>query len=133
MKSPSVVCRLVAKKIERFEITVGVRQRCIWSPRLILILIDYVLKHSLDDNKLGMILEKRFSSWYPEQKLSDLAFADDIALLNNTEEKLQNATDEVATRGAKGGLPINVKKKYFKVTHVKNKPEETNVNILGNL
>ena len=72
------------EKMEWFEITAGVRQGCIWSPLLFLVLRDYVLKHSLDD-KLGMVLEKRISS---EQKLSDLAFADDIALLDNTEEKL---------------------------------------------
>ena len=58
-------------KTEWFEITAGVRQGCIWSSHLFLILIDYVLKHSLDDNKLGMVLEKRISSQYPEQKLSD--------------------------------------------------------------
>ena len=97
----------MVKKTEWFEITAGVRQGCIWSQLLFLILIDYVLKHSLDDNKLVMVLEKRISSRYPEQKLSDLAFADDIALLDNTEEKLQKATDEV--RSAKAGL-TNVKK-----------------------
>ena len=57
-----------------------------------------------------MVIEKRMSSRYPEQKLSDFAFADDIALLDNTEEKLQMATDEVAARGAKAGLITNVKK-----------------------
>ena len=49
------------KKTEWFEITAGVRQGCIWSQLLFLILIDYALKHSLDDNKLGMVLEKRIS------------------------------------------------------------------------
>ena len=117
------------EKTEWFEITAGVRQGCIWSPLLFLILIDYILKHSLDDNKLGMVLEKRISSRYPEQKLSDLAFADDIALLDNTEEMLQKATDEVASKGAKAGLIINVKK--TKVMHVNNTPEDINVNILG--
>ena len=52
-----------------------------------------------------MVLENRISARYPEQKLSY-----DKALLNNTEEKLQKATDEVAAKGAKAGLIINVKK-----------------------
>ena len=76
-----------------------------------------------------MVLEKRISSRYTEQKLSDLAFADDIALMDNTEETFQKATDEFAARGARAGLYINVKK--TKVMHVKDKPEDINVDILG--
>ena len=76
----------------------------------IIILIHYVLKHSLYDNKLSMVQEKRLSSRYPEQKLSDLEFAD------------KKATDEVAAEGAKAGPIINVKK--TKVLHVKNTPED---------
>ena len=55
-----------------------------------------------------MILEKRISSWYQEQKLSDLAFADNIALLDNTEDNIQKSTDEVAAKSAKAGLIINM-------------------------
>ena len=80
------------EKTEWFEITAGVRQGCIWSPLLFLILIDYILKHSLYDNKLDMVLEKRISSRYPEQKLSDLAFADDIALLDKTRQNIKQLT-----------------------------------------
>ena len=76
-----------------------------------------------------MVLEKRISSRYPEQKLSNLAFADDIALLDNTEKNLQKATDKVAAKGAKARLIINVAK--TKVMHVKNTPEDINVNIMG--
>ena len=76
---------------------------------MFLILIKNILKHSLHDNKLGTVLEKRINSRYPEQKLYDLAFADDIAMLDNTEERLQKATDEVAAKGAKTRLIINVK------------------------
>ena len=64
-----------------------------------------------------MALAKRIGCRYPEQKLSDLVFADDITLLYNTEEKLQKATDEVPARCVKAGLLINVK--HTKVMHVK--------------
>ena len=75
MKVPSVVYR-IRLKTELIGITTGERQGCICAPLLFLILIYYVLKQSLDDNKLGMALEKIISSRYLAQKLYDLAFAD---------------------------------------------------------
>ena len=58
-------------------------------------------------NRLSQGIRKR----YPENKISDSAFADDIALIDNTEAHLQKATGEVAARCVKAGLIINVKKK----------------------
>ena len=71
-----------ANKKNRF-LTDVVRQGCIWSALLFLILIGCVSKDSLHDNKRGIVLGKRISSRYLEQKLSD--FSDYIALSDKTE------------------------------------------------
>ena len=57
-----------------FEVTTGVRQGCVWSPLLFGIVINWVLKNSLDKNDLGIVLEKRRSSRYQQQRISDLEF-----------------------------------------------------------
>ena len=93
-----------------FEVTTEVRQGCVWSPLLFGIVIDWVLKNSLDKNNLGIVLEKRRSSRYQQQRLSDLDFADDIVLIEESEQRLQHATSEVEEKGRKVGLTINSKK-----------------------
>ena len=95
---------------EWFVITAGVRQGCLWSPLIFLILIDYVLKHDLDNNNLCMVIEKKKRLKIPIQMLSDLALADNIALLDDTVYLLQKAANEVAERGSKAGLIISAKK-----------------------
>ena len=67
----------------------GVRQGCVWSA-LHGILIDWVLKHSLDKKDMGIILERRKSSRYLQQRISDLGFVDDIALIDKVEERLSH-------------------------------------------
>ena len=116
---------------EWFEIKARVRHGCIWSPLVFIILIDYGFTFSLDENKFGMVIDKRINTL--DQKLSDLAFADDIAMHDNT-EKLDNKSSrrqltKLHTRGAKAGLVMNVEKSY--VIHVKKKPKEAHLNILG--
>ena len=57
----------------------------------------------------GIVLEKR-SSRYQQQRISDLDFADDIALIEESEQRLQHGTAEVEEKGRKVGLTINSKK-----------------------
>ena len=81
-----------------FGVTTGVRQGCVWSPLLFGIIMDWVLK-----NDLGIVLEKRRSSHYQQQQLSDLDFADNIALIDES-------TSEVEEKGRKVDLTIISKK-----------------------
>ena len=89
-----------------FPVTAGVRQGCIWSPLLFGVLIDWVLKNALDKNDMGIVLERRRSSRYQQQRLSDLDFADDIALIDEPEMRLQFSTSQVEEKGARVGLTL---------------------------
>ena len=44
------------------------------------LVIDFIMRHAVDDNNRGIVLIPRRSSRYPEVRLSDLDYADDIAL-----------------------------------------------------
>ena len=72
-----------------------------------------MLKHALDKNDTGIVLEQRRSSRYQQQRLSDLDFADDIVLIDETEQRLQYATSQVEEKESKVGLTVDSTK--FKV------------------
>jgi len=65
---------------EMFDILTGVRQGCILSPFLFLTVIDFVMKKMVNGRDYGITRGS--------EKLADLDFADDLALLCNTQEKL---------------------------------------------
>jgi len=57
-----------------FEIVSGVRQGCILSPFLFIIVIDYIMRKAMDQPGLGI-------GWKDDKRLTDFDFADDIALV----------------------------------------------------
>jgi len=87
---------------EMFHILTGVRQGCILSPFLFLIVIDFVMKKTVNERDYGI-------AWGSE-KLADLDFADDLALLCNTQEELQEMANSLQCNAAKVGLCINTEK-----------------------
>ena len=71
---------------ELFKITAGVLQGDTLAPYLFIIVLDYALRMALKNGKeeeLGFTITPRRSSRNPKQALSDLDFADDIALLSD--------------------------------------------------
>ena len=59
---------------------------------------------------MGFLINPRKSSRIPPVKITDLCFADDIALLANEIEQAQELITGVENEGAKIGLSINAKK-----------------------
>ena len=74
-----------------FDIQAGVLQGDTLAPFLFILVLDYVLRISLDPiNNKGIKLKSQLGSRNPALHLTDLDFADDLALIS---ENIQNASD----------------------------------------
>src|ERR1700733_14168394 len=88
---------------EWFGIVTGVRQGCVLSPMVFALVVDWIMKRATGSNNTGL-------KWVNGNRLSDLDFADDIALLENTWDGIKEITGKVREEAAKVGLSINPEK-----------------------
>lgn len=87
---------------EPFEIRSGVRQGCPMSGFLFLLIVDWTMREATR--------VKRGIRWGLMDRLEDLDFADDIALLSESRKEMQDKTNEVNRIAEKCGLKINTAK-----------------------
>ena len=86
-----------------FAIETGVKQGCLLSGLLFLLVIDWLMKNTVSGVSTGV-------KWTDDETLEDLGYADDIALVSEKFEDLQQKTTRL-NQVAKGvGLKINCKK-----------------------
>ena len=85
-----------------FEILSRVQQGCVLSPFFFFIILDFILKTSLDKDNHGLL--------WSEKKLSDIDFADDLALLATTCSEMQIMTNNVVEIAETFGLRVNIGK-----------------------
>lgn len=87
---------------EPINIDSGVRQGCILSPTIFLILVDWIMKKTTR-NKTGI-------RWNAFSQLEDLEFADDVCLISEKRQHMQKKTEKLSKEAKKIGLSINTKK-----------------------
>ena len=93
-----------------FDIVAGVLQGDTLAPYLFIICLHYVLRTSIDKiEENGFELTKKLSRSYPAKTITDADYADDIAILTNTETLLHSL--ERPSAGI--GLHVNAHKTEY--------------------
>ena len=88
---------------ENFNVKTEVRQGCLLSPFLFLLVIDWIMKTTTTGRNNGI-------QWTLWTQLDDLDLADDRALLSHNHSQMQDKTTLLETTSAGTGLKINRKK-----------------------
>ena len=105
---------------EWFKIQTGVKQGCNMSGKLFLLVVDWVMRNTLQEGNTGI-------RWKFNTKLEDLDFADDITLLSSTRQHIQTKTDKLTHEAERGGLKVNVDKcKLLQINSQSNDVVEVN-------
>ena len=101
-----------------FEITSGVLQGDTLAPYLFIICLDYALRRSLDANKdLDFTLQYARSRRYPDIKVTDTDYADDLAILSNYLSEATILLHQLEKAASEVGLNINTSKTKFLCYH----------------
>jgi hypothetical protein len=83
-----------------FEVTTGVRQGCILSLTLFLLVLDNVMNKVIKGRKRGI-------QWRMIERLENLDFADYICLVAQRSSGIKSKTEKLEEEAAKVGLRIN--------------------------
>ena len=88
---------------EHFETHIGVRQGCILLPFLFILVMDTVMKNTIEG-------KKRVIQWGLMERLEDLDFADDVCLLTGSYKDAQRKLENLRKEAGKYGLVLNKSK-----------------------
>ena len=88
---------------EPIEVKTGVRQGCLLSPLLFLVVLDWVSKNAYEGKRLGL-------QWTLTQRLEDLDYADDLCLLTHRLVDMEEKGERLQETGGQVGLIINIQK-----------------------
>ena len=112
---------------EPIDILAGILQGDTLAPFLFIIVLDYVLRKSLDiNNENGLQLHPRKSSRNPSVHLTDADFADDIALICKSIESAQILLNSLENAANCVGLYLNDTKTEF-ISYLKNNNSIDNI------
>ena len=88
---------------EPIEVTTGVKQGCLLSPLLFLVVLDWVLMTAYEGKCLG-------PQWSLTQRLEDLDYADHLCLLTHRLADMKVKGERLQETGGQVGLKINIQK-----------------------
>ena len=91
-----------------FRIIAGV-QGDIWSPLLLGLAIEFVMRTAVEEDKRGLKLMPRRKSRYPADKLSDLDYADHKALFEEIDAEMTETAEVICYITGKLGLNMSYK------------------------
>ncbi|CAH8834294.1 unnamed protein product [Trichobilharzia szidati] len=120
-------CQVIhnGKLSEAFGVNTGVRQGCLLSPMIFLIVVDWIMRQTVGNEKTGI-------SWTDVKNLEDLDFADDLCLMSHKIEDLQAKTDKLVEEAAKTGLQVNIDKtEVMKITNQQQQQHPVPITING--
>ena len=102
---------------DEFDILAGVLQGDTLAPYLFIIVLDYCLRSAIEgkEERLGFTIRPRRSRRVGPVNITDLDFADDIALLSDTAAQAQELLRNVENAALRVGLHMNAKKTQFMV------------------
>eukprot|EP01035_Chromulina_nebulosa_P062217 gene62217-85088_t len=101
---------------EFFDLGVGVLQGDTLAPYLFVIVLDWVMRNAIPDPSLGFCIRARVGRdrcTTPALYVTDLDFADDIAVLSSTATNMQVMVLSIEYWALKVGLKINGPKTEF--------------------
>ena len=108
---------------EWFKLTTGVKQGCTISGFLFLLIIDWIMRHTMKDEGTGL-------RWKFKSKLEDLDFADDVALISSKLRHVQLKTDRLVENAERTGLRVIVGKCKVRRVNARNN-EAITMNVLA--
>ena len=102
---------------EYFEIKAGVLQGDTLAPYLFAIVLDYIMRKTYDgrEEELGFHLHRRRSRRNPAITITDLDFADDLAVLAEEIEQAQEVLSRLEHEAEGVGLYCNAKKTELQI------------------
>ena len=92
-----------AGKSEWFTVKAGVKQGCVMSGFLFLLVIDWIMCRTTEQGNTGI-------RWKMMRQLEDLDYADDIALISSTWAQAQTKLERLGSNSEGTGLKININK-----------------------
>ena len=109
---------------EMFEILAGILQGDTLAPFLFVIVLDYALRNAINgmEEELGFHLERKRSNRVAPLTITDLDFADDIALICQEIDKAESLLHRIENEANKLGLYLNSKKTEAQLFNFENPP-----------
>ena len=99
------VCAVIqdSKLSPFFAVELGVKQGCLLSGLLFLLVIDWLMKRTTEERNTGL-------EWVNGETLEDLDYADDLGLVSENLEDLQEKTTRLSRKAKGVGLKVNARK-----------------------